>query len=196
MTLIFTTIGSAADYGAFGRWLLLTLTVICWGAQFASVSLAGKCSLPPAGDFPQFRNDPLLEPSRWGAAMALYMISFITYGTTLAFYMAVFPRLARNTPHARQLRDKYEKGELSTEEYEVAESLERNRICNTTTVSFWSMPSSPPPILSLVDPQLSRIYSCTLLELGFTTSFERRIYGSKIRSGVVSGAFFGDTSSH
>lgn len=41
MTLIFTTIGSAADYGTFGRWLLLTLTVICWGAQYASISLTG-----------------------------------------------------------------------------------------------------------------------------------------------------------
>ena len=67
--------------------------------------------------------------------MALYVISFTTYGATLAFYMAVFPRLARNTPHARQLRDKYERGEISVEEYEVEESLEKNRICNTTTVS-------------------------------------------------------------
>lgn len=39
MTLIFTTIGSAADYGTFGRWLLLIVTVICWAAQFASMSL-------------------------------------------------------------------------------------------------------------------------------------------------------------
>jgi len=44
MTLIFTTIGSAADYGRFGRYLLLTLTVICWGAQYASVSLTGEGS--------------------------------------------------------------------------------------------------------------------------------------------------------
>lgn len=39
MTLIFTTIGSAADYGNFGRYLFLTMTLICWGAQFASMSL-------------------------------------------------------------------------------------------------------------------------------------------------------------
>jgi hypothetical protein len=41
MTLMFTTIGSAADYGNFGRWLLLTLTVVCWGAQFGSMGLLG-----------------------------------------------------------------------------------------------------------------------------------------------------------
>jgi hypothetical protein len=133
MTLIFTTIGSAADYGTFGRWLLLTLTVICWGAQYGSVSLTGGFHFWLV--YFRLLNTPPLEPSRWGTAMALYMISFITYGTTLAFYMAVFPRLARNTPHARQLRGKYERGETSTEEYEVEESLERNRICNTTTVS-------------------------------------------------------------
>jgi len=41
MALIFTTIGSAADYGTFGRWVLPTLTVICWGAQYASIGLTG-----------------------------------------------------------------------------------------------------------------------------------------------------------
>lgn len=39
MATLFTTIGSAADYGTFGRWLLLVVTVICWAAQFASMSL-------------------------------------------------------------------------------------------------------------------------------------------------------------
>lgn len=39
MTIIFTTIGSAADYGTFGRWLLLSLTVLCWASQYAEISL-------------------------------------------------------------------------------------------------------------------------------------------------------------
>ena len=67
--------------------------------------------------------------------MALYMIGFISYGATLVFYAAVFPRLARNTQHARELREKYEKGEVSAEEYEVEESMEKNRISNISTVS-------------------------------------------------------------
>ena len=45
MTLLFTTISSAGDYGTFGRWLLLVATVICWAAQFASMSLTGSCVL-------------------------------------------------------------------------------------------------------------------------------------------------------
>lgn len=62
------------------------------------------------------------------------MIGFITYGATLVFYAALFPRLARNTAHARQLRDRYERGEISVEEYEREESLEKNRISNISTV--------------------------------------------------------------
>ena len=66
--------------------------------------------------------------------MALYMIGFISYGATLVFYAAVFPRLARNTPPARELHEKYERGEISAEMYEVEESLEKNRISNISTV--------------------------------------------------------------
>ena len=66
--------------------------------------------------------------------MALYMIGFISYGATLVFYAAIFPRLARNTPHARQLREKYENGEIPAEVYETEESLEKNRISNISTV--------------------------------------------------------------
>ncbi|KAI0677634.1 MFS general substrate transporter [Trametes maxima] len=113
MTLLFTTVGSVADYGSFGRWLLLVVTVLCWGAQFASMSLT--------------------RPDRWGLAMALYMVGFITYGATLVFYAAIFPRLARNTSHARQLEEKYERGEISAREYELEVSMETNRISNIST---------------------------------------------------------------
>ena len=76
--------------------------------------------------------------------MALYMVGFVTYGATLVFYAALFPRLARNTPHARQLREKFENGEIEPEIYEIEESLEKNRISNISTVSlyFHSFPTS------------------------------------------------------
>jgi hypothetical protein len=66
--------------------------------------------------------------------MALYMIGFISYGATLVFYAAVFPRLARNTRHSRNLKEKYDCGEISAEVYECEESLEKNRISNISTV--------------------------------------------------------------
>jgi Vacuole effluxer Atg22 like len=66
--------------------------------------------------------------------MALYMIGFISYGATLVFYAAVFPRLARNTQRSRDLRERYDRGEISVEVYEHEESLEKNRISNISTV--------------------------------------------------------------
>ncbi len=50
MTLVFATLGPAADYRMFGRWLLLISTAICWATQFASMSLTcgsrhSKCLL-------------------------------------------------------------------------------------------------------------------------------------------------------
>ncbi|KAG2357427.1 autophagy-related protein 22-like protein [Suillus spraguei] len=99
MTTIFTTIGSAADYGTFG---------LCWAAQYASMALTSSAD-------------------RWVLAMVIYIIGFVSYGATLVFYAAIFPRLARNTPHARH-------GEIPPEVYEQEESLEKNRISNISTV--------------------------------------------------------------
>jgi len=68
--------------------------------------------------------------------MILFMISFISYGTTLPLYFAVFPRLARNTSHTRVFRQKYENGEITKEEYEREASLEHNRLSNYSAVGI------------------------------------------------------------
>ena len=117
--------------------------------------------------------------------MALYMISFITYGATLVFYTAVFPRLARNTPHARRLRKKYEAGEISAEEYQVEESLEKNRISNISTVRSWLRFSLPPPRLLYKDPQQYWICCYTLSELDSVAAFEGQSHGQQLRPGFV-----------
>ncbi|KAF9057521.1 MFS general substrate transporter [Panaeolus papilionaceus] len=113
MTFLFTTIGSAADYGTFGKWLLFVVTCICWASQYAEMSLT--------------------TPSRWHLAMGLYIVGFVSYGATLVFYAALFPRLARNTLHSRTLKQRYENGEISRDEYDLEESLEKNRISNIST---------------------------------------------------------------
>ena len=43
-------------------------------------------------------------------------------------------RCAVETPHARALRERLENNEISREEYEREESLEKNRISNISTV--------------------------------------------------------------
>lgn len=108
MTVIFVWLGSAADYGSFGRWLLLVLTVICWVFQYGMLAIT--------------------KPSQWPAAMAMYVISYIAYGATLVFYAAVFPRLARYVQHVRQAREDLKEGRIEQSEYDTIESLERNHI--------------------------------------------------------------------
>ena len=45
LAVLFTTIGSAADYGSFGRWFLLVITCTGWAALFACLSLTSACSI-------------------------------------------------------------------------------------------------------------------------------------------------------
>ncbi|KAJ5208901.1 hypothetical protein N7449_003280 [Penicillium cf. viridicatum] len=112
--VIFVWLGSAADYGTFGRWLLLALTVVCWALQYGMMSIR--------------------HPSQWPTAMGLYVVAYIAYGATLVFYAAVFPRLARYTPHVRKAREEdLREGKIDQEEYDTIESLERNHISNIST---------------------------------------------------------------
>lgn len=114
MTVLFVGLGSAADYGSFGRWLLLGLTVICWAFQYGFMGIT--------------------QPDQWPVAMTLYIVSYIAYGATLVFYSALFPRLARNIPDVRQAREvNLRDGSLSQEEYDRIESLERNHVSSIST---------------------------------------------------------------
>lgn len=114
MTVLFVTLGSAADYGSFGRYLLLFLTIICWVAQYAMISIR--------------------HSSQWPAGMVLYIISYISYGATLVFYAALFPRLARYMAHVRKAReDDLKDGKIDQKEYDRIESLEKNHISNIST---------------------------------------------------------------
>ncbi|KAL5339159.1 autophagy-related protein 22-like protein [Aspergillus crustosus] len=114
MTIIFVWLGSAADYGSFGRWLLLALTVVCWALQYGMLAIR--------------------EPSQWPAAMAMYIVTYVAYGATLVFYAAVFPKLARYVPHVRRAREEdLREGRITQREYDAIESLEKNHISNIST---------------------------------------------------------------
>ncbi|GMK57198.1 hypothetical protein CspeluHIS016_0400320 [Cutaneotrichosporon spelunceum] len=118
MTLLFTTIGSAADYGSVSRWVLLLATLVCWASQFGFLGVT--------------------QPSQWELAMGLFVLGFVSYGVTLVFYAAVFPRLARNTARTRAARRQLDNSEINMVEYEVVEMLERNRLSAVSTAhSNW-----------------------------------------------------------
>jgi MFS-type transporter involved in bile tolerance (Atg22 family) len=59
MTVMFVALGSAADYGNFGRWLLLTLTIICWVFQYCMMAIR--------------------HADEWPAGMVFYIIAYIAY---------------------------------------------------------------------------------------------------------------------
>jgi len=75
-----------------------------------------------------------IAPSRWGLAMGIYVIGYICYGLTFAFYAASFPRLARNTRRIRELKERYNRGEITAEACQQAESLEKSRISSFSLV--------------------------------------------------------------
>ena len=66
--------------------------------------------------------------------MGLYTVAFVSFGITNAFYIANFPRLARNTRHIRELKERYEQGEITADEYKQAEALEKSKISCFSTV--------------------------------------------------------------
>lgn len=108
MTVIFVWFGSAADYGSFGRWLLLVLTVVCWILQYGMMAIK--------------------HPYQWPAAMGMYIAAYVAYGATLVFYAAIFPRLARYMPHVRKAREHLRENKINQSQYDAIESLERNHI--------------------------------------------------------------------
>jgi len=114
MTLVFTSLGALADYRQYGRWILFTMTLLCWASQFSVLALT--------------------DPSRWKIAMVLYIIGFVTYGATLVFYSAQFPIIATNTPHSRILTQYLQNLKITEVTFELEQSLERSRISNISTV--------------------------------------------------------------
>jgi hypothetical protein len=45
MTMIFTSASAAADYGTLGRWLLLMVTCLNLGSQFACMGITSALSI-------------------------------------------------------------------------------------------------------------------------------------------------------
>ena len=54
----------------------------------------------------------------------------IAYQTTLTFWTAAFPGLARNTPQLRVKAEEYTAGKISRDEYDYADTLQRSRLSN------------------------------------------------------------------
>jgi len=69
------------------------------------------------------------HPSRRLKGVGL-TIAVIAYQTSLTFWTAAFPGLARNTPQLRAKAEEYTAGNITRDEYDYADTLQRSRLSN------------------------------------------------------------------
>ena len=54
----------------------------------------------------------------------------IAYQSTITFWTAAFPGLARNTPQLREKAEAYSAGSITRDEYDFADMMQRSRLSN------------------------------------------------------------------
>ncbi|RUP40942.1 LOW QUALITY PROTEIN: autophagy-related protein 22-like protein [Jimgerdemannia flammicorona] len=143
--LLLTTIGSLADYGNHGRSILFWITIISCAAQ--GLNLESIFGLPFVLQivFLAFTEPlsfgsslilrciiPLLFSAQWWIALIFGIIVYISYGASLVFYAAIFPRLALNEKVYRDAR----RSNLPQEDLADVETRCRNHISTVSTA--WS----------------------------------------------------------
>ncbi|KAI9045842.1 MFS transporter [Aspergillus affinis] len=112
--VVFLVIGSFADFGKWRPNILIGLSIIAYGIGFGWLGVH--------------------TADKWHIGVGLYIVGLIAYQTTLTFWMAAFPGLARNTQAMYAKSEDYVAGNISRDEYDYADSLERSRLAN---ISFY-----------------------------------------------------------
>ncbi|CAG8983140.1 hypothetical protein HYALB_00004583, partial [Hymenoscyphus albidus] len=108
--VIFLLLGSFADFGTWRPNILIVLSLFAWGIGFGWLGVH--------------------DSFKWKVAAGMYIVGLIAYQTTLTFWTAAFPGLARNTPHMREKAKEFEAGEISREEYDRIDTLKRSELSN------------------------------------------------------------------
>lgn len=107
---VFLTLGSFADFGHWRPNILIVLSFIAYAIGFSWLGVH-------TGD-------------KWQIAAGLYIVGLIAYQTTLTFWTAAFPGLARNSAEMKEKADAYAAGSISREEYDHADTMMRSRLAN------------------------------------------------------------------
>lgn len=108
--VVFLTLGSFADFGYWRPNILIALSIIAWGIGFGWLGVHTS--------------------DKWQVGVGLYIVGLIAYQTTLTFWTAAFPGLARNTAEMKEKADAYTAGEITREEYNFADTMMRSRLSN------------------------------------------------------------------
>ncbi|TVY68924.1 Autophagy-related protein [Lachnellula suecica] len=109
-SLLFLGIGSLADFGNWNPWVVRGFSVLSWAFEFGFLGIT--------------------EASKWRIAMALYILSSITWWSSYVFFNAIFPKLAHDLPEARIAREEFLNKVITEEEYERKCSMARSKIMN------------------------------------------------------------------
>ncbi|UKZ82479.1 hypothetical protein TrVFT333_010268 [Trichoderma virens FT-333] len=124
---LFLIIGAYADFGTGRRWILIVWSIIAYGIGFGWLGVH--------------------DPEKWKIATALYIVGLIAYQLTLTYWTAAFPSLARNTTHLKDSRLSYESGDITLEELDRRDEMERSRLSN---VSFYIQSVGEVVILAII----------------------------------------------
>lgn len=108
--VLFLVIGSYADFGTGRRWVLFVWSLIAYGVGFGWLGVH--------------------TPDKWKTAAVLYIVGLIAYQLTLTYWTAAFPSLARNAPYLKEARQLYEGAEITQQELDKRDEMERSRLSN------------------------------------------------------------------
>ncbi|KAH0537071.1 hypothetical protein FGG08_006112 [Glutinoglossum americanum] len=108
--IVFLIIGSFADFGTWRPNILIVLSIIAWAVGFGWLGVH--------------------TPDKWEVATGMYIVGLIAYQTSLTFWTAAFPGLARNTVELRNKADEYNAGTITRDEYDFADMMKRNELSN------------------------------------------------------------------
>ncbi|KAI9758886.1 MAG: hypothetical protein M4579_002770 [Chaenotheca gracillima] len=107
---VFLILGSFADFGTWRPNILIVLSIVAWGIGFGWLGVHTS--------------------EKWEIGAGMYIIGLIAYQTTLTFWTAAFPGLARNTRELRDRAEEYSAGSITRDEYDFADSMKRNELSN------------------------------------------------------------------
>jgi MFS-type transporter involved in bile tolerance (Atg22 family) len=125
--VIFLILGSFADFGAWRPNILIVLSIIAFGLGFGWLGVH--------------------DAEKWRVGAGLYIVGLIAYQTTITFWTAAFPGLARNTKELRLKAEEYAQGKISREDYDFADMMKRNELSN---IAFWVQSVGEIVILAII----------------------------------------------
>ncbi|KAJ9197282.1 hypothetical protein DTO027B5_331 [Paecilomyces variotii] len=107
---VFLVLGSFADFGTWRSNILIVLSLIAYAIGFGWLGVHTE--------------------EKWLIGTGLYIVGLIAYQTTLTFWTAAFPGLARNTAELKSKAEDYMAGVISRDEYDHADTMKRSQLAN------------------------------------------------------------------